>query len=60
MCGWMLYLCAFVIDLINVMNPDGSMNEQAGATYKGMDRFACRKQLVNDLKEQNFLVNVLY
>ena len=46
------------LDLINVMNPDGSMNEQAGATYKGMDRFACRKQLVNDLKEQNFLVNV--
>ena len=46
------------LDLVNVMNPDGSMNEEAGATYKGMDRFECRKRLVDDLKEQNFLMDV--
>ena len=32
------------------MNDDGTMNEMAGK-YNGMDRFACREALVNDLKE---------
>ena len=47
------------LDLINVMNPDGSMNEECGAAYKGMDRFACRKKLVDDLKEQNLLIDIV-
>jgi len=34
---------------INVMNPDGTMNEQAGP-YEGMDRFECRKKLLADLE----------
>ena len=46
------------LDLINVMNPDGSMNNQAGTKYQGMDRFICRKKLVDELKDQNLLVNV--
>ncbi|KMP10647.1 valyl-tRNA synthetase [Candidatus Nitromaritima sp. SCGC AAA799-C22] len=46
------------LDLINVMNPDGTMNEEAGSAYQGMDRFACREQLVTDLKEQDLLVNI--
>ena len=33
---------------INVMHGDGRMNEMAGP-YAGMDRFACRKQIVADL-----------
>ncbi|WP_054859097.1 valine--tRNA ligase [Gracilibacillus sp. JCM 18860] len=36
---------------ILVMNEDGTMNENAGK-YQGMDRFECRKQIVNDLQEQ--------
>lgn len=32
------------------MNDDGTMNELAGK-YQGMDRFACREALINDLKE---------
>lgn len=32
------------------MNDDGTMNEMAGK-YQGMDRFACREALINDLKE---------
>lgn len=32
------------------MNDDGTMNEIAGK-YQGMDRFACREALINDLKE---------
>ncbi|MCX0290641.1 valine--tRNA ligase [Lactobacillus kullabergensis] len=42
---------------INVMNDDGTMNENAGK-YEGMDRFACREALVKDLKEQGYLIKV--
>jgi valyl-tRNA synthetase len=39
------------------MNPDGSMNELANK-YKTMDRFACRKQLVDDLTKTNLVVKI--
>ena len=42
---------------VNVMNEDGTMNELAGK-YEGLDRFDCRKQVVNDLKEQGLLVKI--
>ena len=42
---------------INVMNDDGTMNENAGK-YEGMDRFECREALVKDLKEQGYLIKV--
>jgi len=42
---------------INVMNPDGSMNEEAGP-YAGMDRFECRKQLLKDLEAQGLLEKI--
>lgn len=45
------------LPVLNVMNGDGTMNEEAGA-YAGMDRFACRKQVVADLESQGFLVKV--
>ncbi len=34
---------------VNVMNEDGTMNAAAGP-YEGMDRFECRKQLIEDLQ----------
>ena len=34
------------------MNEDGTMNERA-FQYQGMDRFACRKQLIKDLQAAN-------
>ncbi|MGE6554217.1 valine--tRNA ligase [Exiguobacterium artemiae] len=40
-----------------VMNEDGTMNENAGK-YEGMDRFECRKQIVEDLKESGVLIKV--
>jgi valyl-tRNA synthetase len=46
------------LDLINIMNPDGSMNELAGPPYQGLDRFTCRKKLVENLKEKNFLDSI--
>lgn len=42
---------------INVMNEDATMNNLAGK-YAGMDRFAARKQIVADLKEQGRLVRI--
>src|SRR5690625_624322 len=40
-----------------VMNEDGTMNENAGK-YNGMDRFECRKQIVNDLQEMGVLFKI--
>ncbi|KZZ86121.1 valine--tRNA ligase [Bacillus sp. SJS] len=42
---------------ILVMNEDGTMNDKAGK-YEGMDRFACRKQIVKDLQEDGVLFNI--
>lgn len=45
------------LERINVMNADGTMNEHAGK-FAGMDRFDCRKALVNELKDQGYLIKV--
>lgn len=42
---------------INVMNPDATMNENAGK-YAGMERFKCREALLKDLKEQDLLIKI--
>lgn len=42
---------------IVVMNPDGTMAADTGK-YAGMDRYECRKALVNDLKDQGYLVKI--
>ncbi len=42
---------------INVMNPDGTMNEQAGP-YEKLDRFVCRKQLMEDLKQSGLVEKI--
>lgn len=43
--------------IINVMNPDATMNKEAGK-YEGLDRFECRKALLKDLEEAELLVEV--
>ena len=45
------------LERINVMNDNGTMNEEAGK-YAGMDRFETREALVKDLKEEGFLIKV--
>lgn len=42
---------------INVMNDDGSINENGGK-YQGLDRYEARKQMVKDLEEQGLLVKI--
>ena len=46
------------LEEINIMTDDGHMNELAGAKYCGLDRFACRKQLVADLEEGGYLDHI--
>lgn len=42
---------------INVMNDDGTMNENAGK-YQGLDRYEARKQIVKQLEDEGLLVRV--
>jgi valyl-tRNA synthetase len=42
---------------VNVMNPDGTMNELAGE-FNGMDRFEARKATVKKLEELGHLVKI--
>lgn len=41
---------------IKVMREDGTMNENAPEKYHGMDRFECRKNVVEDLKAAAVLI----
>lgn len=45
------------LEVINVITDDGHMNENS-LEYEGMDLLECRKAIVNDLKEQGFLVKI--
>lgn len=45
------------LDVIRVMDDSGIMNENAGK-YQGLTRDECRQQIVEDLKEQDFLVKI--
>ena len=44
------------LEAINIMNGDGTMNELSG--YEGLDRFDCRKKIVEDLEKGGYLVRV--
>ena len=45
------------LEIIRVMNDDGSINQKGGA-YAGLDRFAARKQVVQDLQAGGYLVKI--
>ncbi len=45
------------LPVVRVMNDDGTMNALTGK-YDGMDRYECRKKLVEELKELGNLVSV--
>jgi len=45
------------LESINVMNPDGTMNDNAGP-YAGMDRFECRKKILKELENSGHLQKV--
>lgn len=45
------------LDFINIMNKDGTMNELC-YEYAKMDRIICRKKLVENLKNKNFIFKI--
>ena len=45
------------LERVVVMNPNATMNELAGK-YCGLNRFECRKQLVEDLKNEDLLIDI--
>ena len=45
------------LERIIVINPDGTMNKNA-LKYEGMDRFECRKALIEDLKTEGLLIKI--
>ena len=54
------YACAkrHGLEMIVIMNLDASMNDNAPAAYRGMDRYVARKAVVRDLVTGDFLVKV--
>ncbi len=46
------------LELLNILNDDGSLNENCPAEYLGMDRFDARKQVVKSLKENGFIEKI--
>ncbi len=46
------------LPVINVLNPDGTINDEAPEAYRGMDRFEARKQMVADLEAAGLLEKV--
>ncbi|HKJ45318.1 MAG TPA: valine--tRNA ligase [Balneolales bacterium] len=45
------------LKVINIMNTDGTINENGGL-YNGMDRFEARKKIVADLEDQGYMVKI--
>ena len=43
------------LEVVRCIADDGTINENGGP-YVGLDRYACRKQIVKDLEEQGYLV----
>ncbi len=47
----------FNLEMINIMNVDGTLNEKAGK-YAGLERFEARKKVLEDLEAQGLLVKI--
>jgi valyl-tRNA synthetase len=46
------------LPLINIFTPTATVNEAAPAAYRGLDRFAARKQVVTDLEAQGLVEKI--
>ena len=46
------------IEIINLMNPDATLNENAPERYRGLDRFVARKKIVEDLEREGYLEKI--
>ena len=46
------------LEMINILNADGTLNDAVPAAYQGQDRFAARKQVVADLDALGLLEKI--
>ena len=46
------------LELLNILNEDGSLNENCPKQFQGLDRFEARKKVVHLLKEKGFLEKI--
>lgn len=46
------------LEILNVMNRDASMNAAAGERFEGLDRFECRKKVVEELEQGGLMVEI--
>jgi len=46
------------LELINLLNEDGTYNQNAGQPYAGLDRYEVREKVVEDLKQQDYLLEI--
>ena len=46
------------LELLNILNEDGSLNENCPKEFQGLDRFEARKKVVQLLKEKGFLEKI--
>ncbi len=46
------------LSLVNILNPNATMNENVPEPYIGMDRFDCRKAVLADLEKQGLLMKI--
>jgi len=45
------------LEIVSIMNGHGVINENGGS-YKGLDRYAARKKVVEDLEKEGYLISV--
>ncbi len=46
------------LEVVKIMNPNATLNENVPEKYRGMDRYTARKAVVNDLKAEGLLVKI--
>ncbi|MCQ9120395.1 valine--tRNA ligase [Rodentibacter pneumotropicus] len=46
------------IEIINLMHPDATLNDNAPERYRGLDRFEARKRIVADLDAEGYLEKI--
>ena len=46
------------LEIIDVLNPDGTLNALAGEEFEGMDRFAARRKAAEKLDEMGLLIRI--
>ena len=46
------------LEFINILNPDGTLNAQAGP-YQGLDRFEARRKIIAELEDRRILLETI-